>query len=174
MHQFNIIIATPADIPAIQEIIAETWEPTYRNILSPAQIQYMHHEIYRTEALEKQMAEGQRFFILNSNHVPVGFASYSPVAGTVYKLNKLYVKPVYQGQGFGRLLIAHVEQDVRRRSGEYLILNVNRHNQARQMYERAGFKVISEEDIPIGPYWMNDYLMQKTITDMEAAASPNN
>jgi len=167
MHVFNIIKATTDNIPDIQEIINETWEPTYRNIISPAQIEYMHHEIYQTGALQKQMAEGQRFFILYLNEVPVGFASYSPHEGHTYKLNKLYLKPSYQGQGFGRLLIHHVEQDAKERGGKFLILNVNRHNNARQIYERIGFKVIKEEDIPIGPYWMNDYVMQKAITAEE-------
>ena len=167
MHVFNIIKATTDNIPDIQEIINETWEPTYRNIISPAQIEYMHHEIYQTGALQKQMAEGQRFFILYLNEVPVGFASYSPHEGHTYKLNKLYLKPSYQGQGFGRLLIHHVEQDAQERGGKFLILNVNRHNNARQIYEQVGFKVIKEEDIPIGPYWMNDYVMQKAITAEE-------
>ena len=164
MHVFNIKTATPSDIPAIQEIIAETWEPTYRDIISPAQIEYMQDEIYQAKPLQEQMAEGQRFFILYVNEVPAGFASYSPYEGSTFKLNKLYVKPVYQGRGFGSLLIRHVEQDAHTRNGEFLILNVNRHNNARKMYEKEGFKVIREEDIPIGSYSMNDYVMQKEIS----------
>ncbi|GEO03160.1 N-acetyltransferase [Adhaeribacter aerolatus] len=163
MHLFNIKNATKHDIPAIQDIIADTWEPSYRAILTPEQINYMQAEIYRTEALEKQIDEGQQFFILYENEVPAGFASYSPHETNTYKLNKLYVKPGYQGKGYGSLLIRHVEQEVINQGGEYLILNVNRFNQARQKYEHAGFKVIKEEDIPIGPYWMNDYVMQKAL-----------
>jgi ribosomal protein S18 acetylase RimI-like enzyme len=41
-----------------------------------------------------------------------------------------------------------------------LDLNVNRNNQAKHFYEKIGFNVIREEDIPIGPYWMNDYVMR--------------
>ena len=163
MHLFNIIPATKNNIPAIQEIIAETWEPSYRAILSPAQINYMQEALYQSEALQKQMDEGQQFYILYENAVPAGFASYSPHEARTFKLNKLYVKPNYQGKGYGSLLIRHVEQEVLNQGGEYLILNVNRHNHARQKYEHAGFKVIKEEDIPIGPYWMNDYVMQKPL-----------
>ena len=167
MHVFNIKTATPAEIPAIQEIISQTWEPTYRHIISPAQIGYMYDEIYQHDALQQQMAEGQRFFILYENEVPAAFASYSPHEVGTYKLNKLYVKPDYQGKGYGSLLLWQVEQDAMARGGKFLILNVNRHNQARQMYEKAGFKVIKEEDIPIGEYWMNDYVMQKALTDKD-------
>ena len=164
MHLFNIKSATTEDIPAIHEIMTETWEPAYRDILSAEQIKYMYDEIYQSEALQKQMAEGQQFYILYENQVPDGLAAYSFHEGHTYKLNKLYVKPAYQGKGYGSLLIRHVEQEALNRGGEYLILNVNRHNQARQKYERLGFKVTKEEDIPIGPYWMNDYVMQKPLT----------
>jgi len=164
MFVFNIKFATSTDIPAIQEIIEETWEPTYRDILAAEQIQYMQETIYQTEALQNQLAAGQRFFILSVNNLPAGFAAYSHYADDTYKLNKLYVKPSYQGQGFGSLLIRHVEQDMLNQGGKYLILNVNRHNKARHVYEHAGFRIIKEEDIPIGPYWMNDYVMQKEVT----------
>lgn len=163
MHQFNITLATFTDIPAIQEIIAATWEPTYRAILSPGQIKYMQAEIYQTTALQTQMAAGQQFYILRENFAAAGFAAFSLQDGSTFKLHKLYVKPAYQGKGYGSLLIRQIEQEVWNRGGKYLILNVNRHNPAREKYEHLGFKVIKEEDIPIGPYWMNDFVMQKSL-----------
>jgi ribosomal protein S18 acetylase RimI-like enzyme len=42
-------------------------------------------------------------------------------------------------------------------------LNVNRYNPAKDFYEKLGFKIILEEDIPIGQYWMNDYVMRLTF-----------
>jgi ribosomal protein S18 acetylase RimI-like enzyme len=44
-------------------------------------------------------------------------------------------------------------------------LNVNRNNEAKEFYKKLGFKIIREEDIPIGQYWMNDYVMRLTILD---------
>src|SRR5688572_17125592 len=101
MHVFNIKTATPAEIPSIQEIISQTWEPSYRNIMWRAQIGYMHDEIYQHDALQQQMAAGQRFFLLYENPIPAAFASYSPPEAGTYTLNKLYVKPDYQGKGYG-------------------------------------------------------------------------
>ena len=46
---------------------------------------------------------------------------------------------------------------------ETLDLNVNRHNKAKNFYEKMGFQVAYEEDIPIGKYWMNDYVMRKIL-----------
>jgi ribosomal protein S18 acetylase RimI-like enzyme len=43
----------------------------------------------------------------------------------------------------------------------YLELNVNRQNTAIGFYKKLGFKIIAEEDIPIGNgFFMNDYVMQ--------------
>ena len=44
-----------------------------------------------------------------------------------------------------------------------LDLNVNRHNKAKSFYEKMGFTIAYEEDIPIGDYWMNDFVMRKEL-----------
>jgi diamine N-acetyltransferase len=41
-----------------------------------------------------------------------------------------------------------------------IVLNVNRLNPAFAFYKKFGFEVMRQEDIPIGPYWMNDYVMK--------------
>ena len=49
-------------------------------------------------------------------------------------------------------------------AGKHILeLNVQRHNKAKNFYEKMGFSVAYEEDIPIGPYWMNDYVMRKEL-----------
>jgi diamine N-acetyltransferase len=155
--------AGPSDIPAIIAIIEQTWEPTYKSILSLEQVRYMQAEIYHPAALSQQMAEGQDFFILFSAGQPAGFASCSPAGPATFKLNKLYVDPAFQGRDFGKLLIQHVEQEVRQRGGAFLILNVNRFNKAKDFYGKLGYTLLREEDIPIGDYWMNDYVLQKAL-----------
>jgi diamine N-acetyltransferase len=162
-EQPEIRKAGRADIPAIIAIIGRTWEPTYGAILSPEQLRFMEAEVYNPAALEKQMREGQDFFLLFSAGHPAGFASCSPAGAGTFKLNKLYVDPAYQGKDFGKLLIGQVEQEARQRGGLFLILNVNRFNKAKSFYEKLGYTIIREEDIPIGDYLMNDYVLQKAL-----------
>lgn len=151
------------DIPAIIAIIGQTWELTYREILDLDQVRYMEQEIYNPEALEKQMAEGQDFYLLEAAGQPAAFAAGSPAGEATFKLNKLYVDPAYQGRDFGKLLLQRMEQEARQRGASFLILNVNRYNKARLFYKKQGFAIIREEDIPIGKFWMNDYVMQKAL-----------
>ncbi|CAG5016285.1 putative N-acetyltransferase [Dyadobacter sp. CECT 9275] len=163
MTSFAIKHATSLDIPLIISIQERTWQPTYGEILNPEQISYMFDKIYSTQALEQQMDEGQRFFILTSSGEPLGFAAVKDEGDLVFKLHKIYVLPSAQGSGAGRHLLDEAETYVRSTGGQKLVLNVNRYNKARSFYEKMGYKVIREEDIPIGPYWMNDYVLEKEL-----------
>jgi ribosomal protein S18 acetylase RimI-like enzyme len=159
----RILNATANDIPTIQKIAEETWWPTYSPILSDTQLRYMLDAIYSTSALEKVMANGSQTFILLDDGKEVqAFASFGPKddKNQLFKLHKLYVLPHTHGKGYGRLLIDEVKKRLLKNDIHTLDLNVNRYNPARSFYEKIGFKVIGEEDVPVGPYWMNDYIMR--------------
>ncbi|GAA4450542.1 GNAT family N-acetyltransferase [Nibrella saemangeumensis] len=162
----NLRIATVDDIPAIIRMQEQTWEPTYREILSREQIDYMFDRMYSDSSLKEQMTQlGHTFVVAEEDSVVLGFASFNRIDATkqVYKLQKIYVLPGTQGSGVGRLLLDEVESQCRERGGQTLWLNVNRYNRAITFYKRQGFSVLREEDIPVGPYWMNDYLMEKAL-----------
>lgn len=160
---FKISEATAEDIPLIIDIAEKTWWPTYQDILTREQIRYMLDTIYTPESIASQMALGaQQFLIGKDERGPQGFSSYSPRAEDpkIYKLHKLYVLPENQKRGYGRMLIDEVRNRMMQLHKYTLDVNVNRYNTAVRFYENYGFKIIREEDIPIGPYWMNDYLLR--------------
>ncbi|MGY3089506.1 GNAT superfamily N-acetyltransferase [Hymenobacter sp. UYAg731] len=161
--------ATLNDIPTIIQLAEATWEPTYRFIISEEQLEYMYRVIYSPAALKRQMEEQHHVFLLaRVEGEPAGFASFGPLPaedgpGPGYKLHKIYVLPTRQGQGLGVHLIEAVENAARIAGGQFLDLNVNRYNPAIAFYERRGFARQSEVDVPIGPYFMNDYIMRKAL-----------
>ena len=161
--------ATLKDIPTIIQLAEATWEPTYRFIISEEQLEYMYRVIYSPAALKRQMQEQQhQFLVAYVEGEPAGFASFSPLPpdeenGTGYKLHKIYVLPTRQGQRLGVYLIEAVENAARAAGGQFLDLNVNRYNPAIAFYERRGFARQREVDVPIGPYFMNDYVMRKAL-----------
>jgi ribosomal protein S18 acetylase RimI-like enzyme len=158
--------AALTDIPTIVALAEATWEPTYRFIISKEQIEYMYRVIYTPASLQRQMTDDQHtFLLLYTNEQPAGFASFSrlPTEADVFKLHKIYVLPSHQGQGLGQHLVAAVEAATRDAGGHALELNVNRHNPALAFYEHQGFTQRREEDIAIGPFWMNDYIMRKEL-----------
>ncbi|MCF2490854.1 GNAT family N-acetyltransferase [Dyadobacter sp. CY347] len=164
MPSFSTKLATTADIPTIIAIQEKTWEPTYGDILTKEQIDFMFEKIYSYDSLQRQFTVDQHFFlILLNNGEPEGFSSVSQEGPEKFKLQKIYVLPSTQGTGAGKFLLVETENFVKSNGGKKLILNVNRYNKAKGFYEKLGFSVTGEEDIPIGPYWMNDYILEKEL-----------
>jgi ribosomal protein S18 acetylase RimI-like enzyme len=162
----KIIEATEADIPLIITISQKTWPVAYASILSPEQMRFMLDTIYSAKALEEVMRDqSQRFLLLKDNSKFQGFASFGPrnEEPGIFKLHKIYILPHNQGKGYGRMLIDEVKRQLLNQGVKTLDLNVNRYNPAKDFYEKLGFKIIREEDIPIGQYWMNDYVMRLTF-----------
>jgi len=165
MSDLKIREATINDIPTINQLAHEIWPTTYSEILSADQLKYMLELIYSEPSLKKQFEEGHHFLIVEEDKQAIAFADYSLLKDVVYKLHKIYVLPNQQGKGIGKLLIEYVIKKVKENNGGALVLNVNRNNKAKQVYEHLGFKVISEEDIDIGEdYFMNDYIMSLPLT----------
>jgi ribosomal protein S18 acetylase RimI-like enzyme len=159
----KIVNASVHRIPDIQKIAEETWWPTYSDILTSEQLRYMLDNIYSTKSLSDAMSNGsQHFIMLEDDNGPQAFASYGhrKENETIFKLHKIYVRPGNQGKGYGKMLIDEIVSRLKLASVETLDLNVNRFNKAKTFYEKLGFKVIGEEDVPIGPYFMNDYIMR--------------
>jgi ribosomal protein S18 acetylase RimI-like enzyme len=162
----DIIIrrATAADINTIHAMAHTIWPPTFGDILSAEQINYMLNLIYSKPSLQSQAQQGHIFLLAEAHGNPVAYTDYSLLKNTIYKLNKIYILPSHQGKGIGRLLIEYIIESIQKENATALLLNVNRHNKAKDMYERLGFKVIGEEDIDIGSgYFMNDYIMEKKL-----------
>lgn len=163
--------AGEAAIPAIQELAAVTWPVAYGSIITEAQLQYMLQWMYSTDALREQMKKGHQFILATDGDETIAFASYSPrlnEAGeplSVYRLHKIYISPVYQGKGIGKLLVDYIREDILPRGATALELNVNRSNKATGFYQKLGFVIKYEEDIDIGNgYFMNDYVMELPLS----------
>ena len=156
--------ATPEDASIIQQLAEAIWLPTYSPILSQEQIRYMLDHIYDLDSITGQIKDGnQTYIMLMVDGVPTGFAAYSARTENpdIYKLHKLYCLTETKGQGYGRLLLRDVEKRVTQTGITVLELNVNKYNPARGFYEKMGYEVAYSEEIPIGPYIMDDYVMRK-------------
>ncbi len=158
--------ATVDDVEIIRQLAEKTWWPTYSPILEKEQIAFMLGEIYSVEKITSQLKNNtQSYLLLIEDDKPVAFAGYSPREENpeIYKLHKLYCLPETQGKGYGKILINEVINKTVEAGKHTLDLNVNRHNKAKSFYEKMGFVLAYEEDIPIGKYWMNDYVMRKEL-----------
>lgn len=164
MPQITLRKATDEDILLIKELVVQVWPQTYANILSAEQIEYMMELMYSEAALHQQMQDNHQFLIVYNSGIPIGFASYSEIVPTIFKLHKIYLLQTQQGRGTGRTVIEEIIKEIAAKGATSLILNVNRNNAAKSFYEKIGFEVIRVEDVPIGNgFYMNDYIMEKKL-----------
>ena len=155
------------DIPLIKNLAEVIWPEVYSEIVSPKQLRYMLDLIYSEASLKQQMEKGHQFVLLMKENVTIGFASFSIKSkkeSNIFRLHKIYVLPRQHAQGAGSFLLNHVMEESKKAGGEFLELNVNKYNIAKDFYIKKGFTVLRDEVIDIGNgYVMDDYVMIKNI-----------
>jgi len=157
--------ATVPEIEAIRTVAWKGWYPYYLQIITEEQIRYMYGLSYSSEVIQRQMEEGHRFFVLYADGLPAvmsGFSTFIPEK-QIWKLHKLYADPQFHGKGLGKAMLDEVVKDVSKEGAKEIQLNVNKLNPTFHFYLEYGFTVKWEEDIPFGPYWMNDFRMGKLL-----------
>ena len=162
----EVRVASKKDLWQVLELANRIFPAAYREILVPEQIDYMMHMMYREDILSAEMDSGHQFLIIYYQGKAAGYASYSRLAsGSMYKLHKIYLDNRLQGRGLGKWLLMDVLYRVKAAGGEFLRLNVNRHNKARGFYENMGFSIVREEKLDIGGgYYMDDLIMEIRLT----------
>ena len=96
--------ATEADCGLIRRLAGEVFPATYREILTPAQLDYMMEWMYSEESLQGQFRAGHVWFIASSDGEPCGYVSVERQGGDLFHLQKIYVLPRFQGLGAGEFL----------------------------------------------------------------------
>ena len=150
------------DCALIRRLAGEVFPATYREILAPAQLDYMMEWMYSEESLQGQFRAGHVWFIASSDGEPCGYVSVERQGEDLFHLQKIYVLPRFQGLGAGEFLFRRAVEYIRSvHPGPCMMeLNVNRRNRALHFYERMGMRRLREGDFPIGDgYYMNDYIM---------------
>ena len=168
MNNIHIIKASSEHLQTIHDMAQVVFRHTYREILSPDQMEYMMDMMYSMPNLAQQLQDGHHYYIACIDGVPVGYVSVQregtdPEGIEVFHLHKIYVMPDAQGKGIGLRLFETVVTHVKDAAAGRLArieLNVNKYNKAVSFYKHLGMRVLVEEDFPIGNgYYKTDYIM---------------
>ncbi len=129
---------------------------------------------YTPEKLRLYLDADDRWLMLLRTDSPdgneaIGYCSYALTEDSAemkpgeMKLEQLYLLPELHGQGLGRLMLRHVEEQAKMRGCSRLVLQVNKRNDiAVAFYRKAGFTVREEAVFDIGNgFVMDDYVMEK-------------
>jgi ribosomal protein S18 acetylase RimI-like enzyme len=159
-------MATAADIPAIIHIAEVTWPHTYQGIITEEQIRFMLNRFYNEALMAEQLGQRDHHFLVAEESGKIyGYTHTIRDAEKpgIFKLSKIYILPDAQGQNLGRKLLDATVAHVLPLGATVLELNVNRSNPAKFFYDKQGFEVVDEVDIPLDKFWLNDYIMHKKL-----------
>ena len=157
----NLRTATVLDIPLLRELSHVIWHQHYPSIISREQIDCMLGRMYTPDVIERELAEGVDWRILEAEGKPSGYLSVGMTGPAECKLHKLYLLPELHGRGIGRRCLDAVEAYARSHGAVTLVLMVNRANdKALRAYRAYGFKVAESVDWEFAPgFVLNDYRM---------------
>ena len=165
---YEIRRAEVADLRHVHGMAEVAFRHTYKDILSPEQMEYMMDWMYSMPNLQKQLEEGHVYYIAFRDGVPCGYVSVQPedrvdAGRQIFHLQKIYVLPSEQGSGLGRLLFSQAVLHVLDAAGgapARIELNVNRSNPSVGFYRHLGMQILRQGDFHIGNgFYMNDYIM---------------
>lgn len=162
---------TAADFETLARLAEAIWRAHYTRIIGSAQIDYMLAGRYTPGKLRLYLNADDRWLLLLRTDSPtgsraIGYCSYALTDNPgEMKLEQLYLLPELHGQGLGKLMLRHVEEQASARGRSTLMLQTNKRNDiAIAFYRKAGFTVREEAVFDIGGgFVMDDYLMEKVL-----------
>ena len=121
---------------------------------------------YAKDELFKQLQNpNYQYYLILSDVIPAGFIGFEfHYEKETTKLHRIYLLNEFKGKGLGKKGLDFMKKMAAQTSDKRIILNVNKENPARKMYESQGFKVFKEEVFDIGNgYVMDDFLMEHLL-----------
>jgi GNAT superfamily N-acetyltransferase len=158
--------ATENDIPLLQDLAMKSWNSAYAKILSKEQIDYMLEEMYSEIEISNHLKNpNYDYYLILYNNVPAGFIGFEfHYEKETTKLHRIYLLEEFKGKGLGKKGLDFLKEKVSETSDQRIILNVNKDNLAKKMYESQGFKIYHEEIFDIGNgFVMDDYLLEYVL-----------
>ncbi|MBU8882939.1 GNAT family N-acetyltransferase [Kaistella sp. DKR-2] len=155
--------AAEADIQLIRELAEQSWNSAYAELLSQEQIDYMLSEMYSAEEISSHLQNpNYHYYLIFNENTAVGFIGfehhYEP---ETTKLHRIYLIDGAKGKGCGKAALNFLKKQVSLNADHRIILNVNKENKARGVYESQGFTIYKEDVFDIGNgFVMDDYLME--------------
>ena len=157
--------------PALQAraraVAEKAWPPTYRGIISDAQIAYMLGRMYSPEAIREAAAAGTPYWLVRADGADAGVCSVDlrPAADGSAELHKLYTLPAYWGRGVGGWLLAELCRRAKEAGATSVWLRVNKNNvRAQKAYKAAGFSNVRAVCTDIGEgFAMDDFVYARRV-----------
>jgi ribosomal protein S18 acetylase RimI-like enzyme len=159
---FQVVHATVADAPAIQQLLRETWQDTYGDHLSQETLDEVYKNWQSIEFLTQQIDNPKIYFPLAKAGAELVGLSTALMPEATIRMFRLYVSPPHQRKGIGELLLNHVIEHFQEAKQIQLHVEVmNPKGQA--FYQKHGFTELKREQEKIANQVLELILMEKQL-----------
>jgi diamine N-acetyltransferase len=171
-------VRTAEQLAIIAALAEEIWYEFYVPLIGRAQVDYMVAKFQNVAAMRSQIDQGYEYFLVQQADAggsvrDIGYCAVQEQADRSLFLSKFYLHKSARGSGTGRKCMEFIEELARRRELSLLWLTVNKGNPSVQAYQRLGFRIAADLVMDIGGgFVMDDYRMEKALTNSGAAAIP--
>jgi ribosomal protein S18 acetylase RimI-like enzyme len=148
----------------IETLAREIVPDFYEHFFARATAEYLVEHGHTAKALEEQVVNGGRHFLIGFEGVMVGYFSLQQMEGGLL-LSHFYVMAAYRGKGLGKEVMAFIGQEALATGVEKIELFVLRRNKAAVgLYKKYGFFCAAEVMTRLGNgAVLDDYLMRKIV-----------
>ena len=159
----SLVKATEKDIPLIRNLAEKSWNSAYSGLLSQQQIDYMLSQMYSVEQITEHLQNpNYHYYLILDQSSAVGFIGYEHhYEPKTTKLHRIYLIEEAKGKGCGKTALNFLKKQTAEKGDSRIILNVNKENSAKSVYESQGFCIYADGVFDIGNgFVMDDYLME--------------
>jgi ribosomal protein S18 acetylase RimI-like enzyme len=104
--------ASERDLEAVRGLLVETWHATYDKIYGAERVTTITDDWHSIASLRRRLTRPNSEFLVADDGERIGGMSYAAADdnGTVVRLYQLYVRPAFQGQGIGGMLLDEISE----------------------------------------------------------------
>ncbi len=153
MDTCKIRMATHNDIFLLARLIRESFADVARRFQITPENCPKHPSNCVDEWIHNDFQTGRIYYILEKASHAVGCVALEQATPELFYLERLAVLPQTRGQGFGRILVAYVFAEVRKRQGKRISIGtIDEQEDLKSWYIKIGFHVTQIKHFPHLPF----------------------
>lgn len=166
MHIRLAAVRRDEQINQVAALAERIWNEHFPKIIGQHQVDYMIELFQSSGAIQRQIGEGYRYFLIQADQADAGYAALveRPDLQSL-QISKLYLLQPWRGRGMARTVLRQIADIARGDGYGKLYLTVNKYNHAAiAAYRKLGFLRTGEMVADIGNgFVMDDYEMELSI-----------
>ena len=132
--------ALPTDVSLLTSLIRDSFKDVAERFGLSAENCPKHPSNSTDEWIEKDLARGVIYYILEKDGNPVGCAAIEPASNDVCYLERLAVLPNERGNGYGRALVTNVLLKAKTLGAQEVGIGIIAdHTELKEWYRKIGF-----------------------------------